>query len=69
VKRTKKELIKALEQKGIIASGKAADIKKLAKNNGILTVLQEQKRKKIGRVDQKVCFRYYGSKVGLMSGS
>jgi hypothetical protein len=44
VKQTKKELIKALEQKGIIASGKAADIKKLAENNGILTVLQEQKK-------------------------
>jgi hypothetical protein len=32
-----------LEQKGIIASGKTAELKKLAKNNGILTIFQEQK--------------------------
>jgi hypothetical protein len=34
-----------LEQKGIIASGKTAELKKLAKNNGILTtIFQEQKK-------------------------
>jgi hypothetical protein len=46
VKRIKKDLIKALEQKGIIAS-----VRKLAENNGILTILQEQKKEEgwVGR--------------------
>jgi hypothetical protein len=33
-----------LEQKGIIASGKAAELKKIAENNGIRTIFQEQKK-------------------------
>ena len=44
IRLTKKQLVQALEQKGIIASGKAAELKKLAENNGILTVFQEQKK-------------------------
>jgi hypothetical protein len=40
---TKKELEEALQAKGVIASGQATDLKKLAENNGILTIVHEQK--------------------------
>jgi hypothetical protein len=44
IRLTKKQLVQALKQKGIIASGKAVELKKIAENNGILTVFQEQKK-------------------------
>ena len=42
VKRNKRELIKMLQERGITATGKAEDIKKIAENNGILTEIEEQ---------------------------
>jgi len=44
VKRTKKELIQLLKDKGIEAAGKADEIKKIAENHGILTVIEEVKK-------------------------
>jgi hypothetical protein len=43
-KMIRKQSVQGLEQKWIIANGKAAELKKIAKNNFILTIFQEQKK-------------------------
>ncbi len=44
VKRTKKELIQLLKDKGIDTMGKADEIKKTTENHGILTMIKEVKK-------------------------